>query len=364
MKKTLLTLVLSAAGFFLYFPAANAALPISYPQLYGTDGAFTSNSWGLHGSSNNYAVEYDGNYSATGTICQVGLAIGRGFDATTTNDLLTLQVWYVTSSTPNGNMATAPNLPLGIPVSIRADSIDQLQTPQASNAVWNLPICLPTQFGTRYTFVVHPSTTSTQSNRFRLSLPQFSQGIVNSGFNTNSDQTLNWTFTTNHLAVLNLYGGTSTGFIVTIPTLPVSSSSITLICPDFGIFTPLCDGVLWFLVPNPTTVSTIFGGVYDTLNTKFPFSYLAGLSSALESASIATSTAPLLSIDLSSTVSSSTGFGNFMPSTVTMFSASTVREYAPDGAWNTMRTLLTLATYFGLVEMIYFGGLYLLKKET
>jgi len=150
-----------------------------------------------------------------------------------------------------------------------------------------------------------------------------------------------------------------------IPILPPTSTSITTKCPDFGFFTPFCDAAIWFFVPDTSALATQASYAKNLIATKFPFSYVASLNTAMTSAmASATGTEPLLTIDLSGTVSSGTAFGNFMPSTITMFSTSTVRTYAPDAAWTVFRTLMELAVYFGTAEMIYFGALHLLKPET
>jgi len=160
----------------------------------------------------------------------------------------------------------------------------------------------------------------------------------------------------------SLFGETDTN--ITIPDLSATSTSITAHCPDFGLFTPLCDGILWFVVPNTTLISTQANATKGLIASKFPFSYVASLNTAMSSASqAATGTAPLMTIDLHDTVPTTTGLGDFMPSTITMFSATTVRTYVPDGAWNGLRALMTIAVYFGTAEMVYFGALALMKKD-
>jgi len=145
--------------------------------------------------------------------------------------------------------------------------------------------------------------------------------------------------------------------------LSTTSSSITATCPDFGIFTPLCDGVLWFFVPNMSQMSNQLASTKTLINSKFPFSYIASLQSAITTANSETSSTDMtLTLHYDTAISSSTSFGSWAP-TLTMFSASTVRQYIPDTGWSLLRTLFSIAIYVGTVEFIYYGARNLFAKK-
>jgi hypothetical protein len=59
--------------------------------------------------------------------------------------------------------------------------------------------------------------------------------------------------------------------------LTPTSSSITMSCPDLGIFTPLCDGLVWMFVHDQAEV-LLWKNQINTMAGKVPFGYLTLLS--------------------------------------------------------------------------------------
>jgi len=144
--------------------------------------------------------------------------------------------------------------------------------------------------------------------------------------------------------------------------LGVTSTSITAECPDFGIFTPICDFVLWLTVPNPISVASQVSSTVTLIKTRFPFSYITNVQEALTTASTQTSSTAI-SLTLEIPHSTTSSFGNFMPSSTLMFSSSTVYAYGNASTWTILRALMALAVYFATIEMIYFGALGLIRHK-
>lgn len=143
-----------------------------------------------------------------------------------------------------------------------------------------------------------------------------------------------------------------------------TSTSITVECPDFGIFTPICDAVIWFFVPNPVTIAGQVSSTISTIKTKFPFSYINSVSDAFRtSAAETSSTTYAISLDFTGAIPTTSSFGNFMGGPYVLFSASTVQQYVNPTIWATLKTLMALATYFATVEMIYYGVLGMLTPK-
>jgi len=139
-------------------------------------------------------------------------------------------------------------------------------------------------------------------------------------------------------------------------------------CPDFGglgFANDICEFFVWLFIPdlgalnqNLTDTKTIFAS-------RFPFSYISSFQTQWTTAQDTSSNSETqLAVNFSSLTSSTSAFGNFMPSNITFLSASSVRTYASDGTWNLLRTLMALAIYFGTFEMIYFGAVKLFEPKS
>lgn len=168
---------------------------------------------------------------------------------------------------------------------------------------------------------------------------------------------------THGVPMLRFDGGASAVFPGLIaPTLPPTSTSITEQCPDFGIFTPLCDAVVWFFVPNTDQLGAQTSYLYGLAQTKFPFSYILSVHSALtDNSAPATTTELTVSIDLPHTTT--TSFGDFMPSVWVGFSTSTVMGYTSPEVWAALRFLIQIALYAEVIAMVYFGALKLIEPQ-
>jgi len=141
-----------------------------------------------------------------------------------------------------------------------------------------------------------------------------------------------------------------------------TTGALNLSCPTWD-FTGLCHLFVWVFVPNIDALPEEVSSTKALLETKFPFSYISSAASTLSNNSYnpASSTELTVSISLPHTTTST--FGNFMPSTFVAFSTSTVQQYMPSGFLTTLRTLMKIALYAGTVEMIYFGALQLIKPD-
>jgi len=133
-------------------------------------------------------------------------------------------------------------------------------------------------------------------------------------------------------------------------------------CPDFGFFTPICDFAMWLVVPNPITIASEASSTISVIQTRFPFSYITNVHSALTTASTQTSSTAI-SYSLAIPYSATSSFGAYMPTSTLIFASSTVYAYGTPGMWTIMRNLMALAVYFGTIEMIYFGALKMIQHK-
>jgi len=178
-----------------------------------------------------------------------------------------------------------------------------------------------------------------------------------------------WSVTTSHM-IVEFYGSTSTDdFDETIPPTGLSTSTETgsftpPVCPDFGLFSPLCDFTVWLFVPNLPAVGTELTSIKTLLGTKFPFSYVNDLQNVFTTQLTysASGTSPSLSLDLSM-VRTTSSFGTFLPTSKVLFASSTVQTYGSPTVWALLKLLLSIGIYVGTGEMIYFGSLKLFKKD-
>jgi len=180
-----------------------------------------------------------------------------------------------------------------------------------------------------------------------------------------------WSVTTTINLSVDFYGSTSTvGFGTPLSPAPLFSSASSSgafpapTCPDYGLFTPLCELATWIFVPNLSAVGTEISAIKAELDTKFPFSYVAGIrqSFATELTYASSGTSPVLTLDFGG-VSATSSFGRFLPTSTIAFSSSTVFQYGSSSTWSILKFLLSTGVYVGTIEMIYFGSMRLFKKD-
>lgn len=149
-----------------------------------------------------------------------------------------------------------------------------------------------------------------------------------------------------------------------LEALGATSTSITTACPDFGFFTPLCDFVLWLVVPDPKPFARASQQLQMNLQTRFPLSYVTAFHSAWTTGfTAATATPPVLTMNFQSAYASGTAFGTFLPTSTTLFASSTVSTYVPSPVWNTLKILFATVIYIGTVQMVYFGAVRLFRPK-
>jgi len=352
----LLFLIPSTASAAVVFDAINS--PTNGTETTDFARTFATN-WGLTGDPGHDLIELNFDYTTTSQVEITQLnALWKTAQATTTpmqifwrngnGDIGISEISYVsgTAVTTTWNFGAGQHpfaYPYGTPISFEFQDASDLPN-TGSDKTNNLDRTTSTGFG---------------------EITSQSAFVVRNGAPSNfTYQT--WNVSTYGVPRIQLVGGASPVFPGLIaPSLPPTSTSITASCPDFGFFTPLCDAVVWFFVPDVSGLADSFGQVKQSASAKFPFSYITSLNDAWTSSTAATTgTTVLLTVNTSAWIPTSTAFGTSTIGTIEFFSASTVRTYVPDGAWTTMRTLMELAVYFGTAEMIYFGALHLLKKET
>jgi len=170
------------------------------------------------------------------------------------------------------------------------------------------------------------------------------------------------------VSVSSTWYGQFNMFAAGVPTgtlhLPVTSTSITLTCPDLGLFTPLCDLAVWLFIPDFSNFQGNVAVTKDLLITKFPFSYIAGIQNAITTENAGTNTSSTTLTLNFDAISTTTTFGHFMPSgNITAFSSSTIFLYGTPTMWSILKFLLALLIYIGTGEMIYFGILHIFNRN-
>jgi len=223
------------------------------------------------------------------------------------------------------------------------------------------PYGTPLRFRFHYAESLSATTTITMNARTETAFPEIiSQTLYAFGGESCSVALPTATY---GVPMMRFDGGSSLVYPGLIaPTLPPTSTSITTQCPDFGLFTPLCDAVVWFFVPDTSQLAEQTSYLYGLAQTKFPFSYVLSVHAALtDNSEPATTTELTVSIELPHTTT--TSFGDFMPSVWTGFSTSTVMGYTTPEVWAALRFLIEIALYAEVVALVYFGALKLIEPQ-
>jgi len=292
-----------------------------------------------------------------------------GFDFTTTSQLevttLVLKTntaivganlcayWY------NDNGANASTIPCGL-VPTSANGTTTIQFPDGDHP-FAYPYGTPLHFQLYDATLLSPSTTINTIPKDETAYPQLT-GNLSCG-NPGNYNTVTLTPATYGVPSMQIYGGEAEIFPGLIaPTLPPTSTSVTTQCPDFGFFTPFCDAVVWFVVPDTSQLAVQTSYLGSVAAAKFPFSYIASVHTALTDNDAPTSASSLV-LTIPMGVTTSTGFGTFLPSSFVAFSSSTVVTYLPAATVSTMRFLMTIALLAGTITMIYYGAVKLLDES-
>jgi len=115
--------------------------------------------------------------------------------------------------------------------------------------------------------------------------------------------------------------------------LGVSSSSITFACPDLGFFTPMCDAMVWFFVPDVSDIGEAFTTTTARFKTKVPYGWfdqVATQFATVSSTQAQTSTAFTLQIP---------AFSGHATSSLAVFDFNAIQAYIPASLLATIRAL-------------------------
>jgi len=137
----------------------------------------------------------------------------------------------------------------------------------------------------------------------------------------------------------------------------ISIASSTYQCSSGNIFSDgLCSAITYLFVPNPNAVSS-FIAVVNSIDGKFPVSWVYGAQSAFNGLS-ATSTS-MTSFNISwgtMGVGTSTplGLANIAPASTTVFGQTTIEHYIPDSTWQFLQTLIAFGIWLAFLADVFF----------
>jgi len=143
-----------------------------------------------------------------------------------------------------------------------------------------------------------------------------------------------------------------------------ASSTLTLIqarCTGTGggIFgEAICAAFSFLFVPDPAILNGYASLASTTIPSKFPFSYVAGVSAAFGSLTasstdnLASVTLPFHSIGVGSTTP--LGLANIVSADITAFSSSTIETYIPAGTWAFFQSLIALGIWLTFAADVFF----------
>lgn len=170
------------------------------------------------------------------------------------------------------------------------------------------------------------------------------------------NSSINW-------GALNLYTpsvfSSSSQGIATSSTLweSLATSTITNCANAGNIFSEgLCTAGSYLFMPSPDVLND-YANFPTLVQTKFPFSWVSGVSDAFDDLS-ASSTANFISVTIpfhDAGVGTTTGaaFGNFLPN-INILSTSTVLTYISEAQWAFFQSLIALGLWLGLALDIFF----------
>jgi len=137
-------------------------------------------------------------------------------------------------------------------------------------------------------------------------------------------------------------------------SLTLASSSAQ--CDTGNLFSDgLCAAGAYLFVPAPSTFEE-YASLPQTEQGHWPFSWIFGVESQIDTATSTTGNLPAWSLDLNSAASTtfaSTTMPNFLPS-FTFFSSTTVMTFLQPSQWDAMQALLAAVLWLGLVVDIFF----------
>jgi len=146
-------------------------------------------------------------------------------------------------------------------------------------------------------------------------------------------------------------------FVATSSSLFADSTStldsIAANCDDAGnLFSRgLCFAGSYLFIPNPAILNS-YAQLPTLMQTKFPFSWIAGVKTEFDSLS-ASASSQSFSVNMTSLgMGSTTAFGNVLPN-ITLFSTSTITRFMPSGVWNAIQALMAAALWIALGYDIY-----------
>jgi hypothetical protein len=340
-----------ASVFFVQPAAAQTFAPVyetgTAQASNGAVGSPASSDW--WGSTNLPSLIYPTigwayHSTSTMTVCEVGLPISRGYDTTSTTDLISFNFYHTTSSRPN-LLDTYPNEVATPPILYEASLIPQDVTIPLDLVYIQLPFCIAMLPENYYviTASVTGSATTTLNHRYFHSASDASNGYVNRGNSVEANEIdpvtgFTWSLNNTGFFVLNGSYTLSVPYYY-IPPLPASSSSITLVCPDFGIFTPVCDGLVWAFAPSMSYIGQSASTTRANFATKIPWGWWSQVVDGFGSVSSTDSqTSTAFTIQIPAFIGQAT-------SSISIFDFTDIQTYIPATLLALLRTIGGIALW-------------------
>lgn len=129
-----------------------------------------------------------------------------------------------------------------------------------------------------------------------------------------------------------------------------SSSQLVAVCNTGNVLGDgFCSAMTFIFVPNPNVMSAFFA-IPSVAATKFPFSWIYGVSATFSSLSVASTTAMVtLSYNFHDLgIGSTTSMGNILPN-FDVFSKATIEHYISPTLWNTFQTLIAAGMWLSFI---------------
>jgi len=256
-------------------------------------------------------------------LCQADFAFGK---SGTPTDSILLTISTGGSSPDNGSV-------------IATSSVAAASFSSGDVVTMDFPVCYGISPSSTVYFTFSRTGSLSNTNFYSVGATRSSNSA---SFNNTDVQYVPSSWSDDTVAVATRLRGTqnaSTTISLLLPTFGVSSSSATFVCPDWGLFTPLCDFAVWAVVP-PASVTTQLEAVRsDLLATRFPFAYFSELSTAWNATTTATST-PSITLP-------------FAGHQIQFLGPSSGSDFVGSSNWSILQTLLGTAIWLSFGFYVY-----------
>lgn len=143
----------------------------------------------------------------------------------------------------------------------------------------------------------------------------------------------------------------------------ISIASSSLSCSTGNVFSDaLCSAGAYLFIPSPAVLNN-FSLLPQQLGTRFPFSWIYGVQSAINglTASSTTNFEPAILNLHDLGVGSTTPIGNILPN-FDALSTSTIQKYMPVGTWDDIQLLISASLWLGLGLYLFYETRSLLHR--